>query len=231
MPYRVFKTGRTTGTTFGLITRMFVTGIRADDQPFENQFTISPLPNSGPFNAEGDSGSAVVNLSNRIAALLWGVDEATGMIGVATPIGEVNVALGIEVAIAQTQHLQEPVVVPRAEDLLARLKSNEGRRIASFVSEYGPEVRELIYTDRRVLEIWTRHHGHEICNAIIENVALKSTPLPATMAGAPTKPALEEFGAVLIERGSPALGSAIEAVRADIEWLIDRPYADAVGES
>ena len=162
--------------------------------------------------------------------LLWGGDDVRNLI-LASPILNVMHELGVQVVSGPTQQLQEPVVVPPGEELLARLNSNEGRRIASFLSEYGPEVRELIYTDRRVLETWIRHHGHEICNAIIENVALKSTPLPATMAGAPTKTALEEFGAVLIERGSPALSSAIKAVRADIEWLIDRPYAEAASES
>lgn len=231
LPYPVWKTGAKTGTTFGQIIWVDVGGVRIDGWHYEHQLGIRP-PAGDTFALGGDSGSAIMSQFTEgwIMGLLWGGDSARNVI-LASPILNVMNELGIHIVTGPTQQLQEPVVVPPAEELLARLKSDQGRRVSSFLVEYGPIVRDLIYSDRRVGVTWARNHGHEICNVIIENMAMKSTPLPAEMMGAPTQPALEELGAVLIERGSPALGSAIEAVRADIVWLIGRAYSEAAAES
>lgn len=229
LPFPVWKTGITTGTTAGQIVELGVNGVSVEGWHYENQMVMHPDSGTPDFSRAGDSGSAVVSTSlNRIACLLWG---GSGGISIASPIGPVMAQLGITVATSRADELQQPAVVPSFDEALARLKSDQGIRIASFLMEYGPVVRNLIYTDRRVGLIWARNHGHEICNEIIENVATKSIPLPAKMAGAPTKPALEEFGDALMERGRPDLRSAIEAIRSDIEWLIDRPYKEVVGES
>lgn len=161
----------------------------------------------------------------RVVALLWGGDPLHSY---ASPIAFVVNELGLEVATGDgdTKQFHEPVVVPSHEELLARLKSEQGKRVASFLRKHVAVISDLISSDRRVGVTWSRHNFHRICNAIIENVAIKSTPLPAEMIGVGTKAAFEELGAALIERGSPELGAAIEEVRGDIEWMIGRPYAD-----
>jgi hypothetical protein len=233
LPYPVWKTGRTTGTTFGEITDMNVTGYRDDDWPYEQQMRIASN-DSDPFSEPGDSGSAVVSDDFRIAGLLWGGDDPDKnpppFSSYASPISFVTEELGVEVAHGDMEQLPEPVVVPSFEELLARLKSDQGKRVASFLIEHVPVISDLIYNDRRVGVIWNRHPFHEFCNAIIENVATKATPLPAEMIGVATKPALEELGAILVKQGSSELDSAIEAVRSDIEWMIGRPYADVAGK-
>jgi len=187
-------------------------GVTRDGHRYDGQMVIDPAIRDGIFLDGSDSGSAIVSgFFVRVVGLLWGGQLIPNGEAYANPIDKVLDALELLIWIAPPQQLQKPVVVPPAEELLARLKSDQGRRISSFLAEYGPIVRDLIEADRRVAVIWTRNHGHEICNSIIENMAMESTPLPAEMMGARTQPALEEFGAALIERGSPALGSAVEA--------------------
>jgi hypothetical protein len=226
LPYPVWKTGRTTGTTYGNITGLYASGTRSDGWNFVDQILISPgMPS---FSDKGDSGSAILDSQNRIVALLWGGSPSNTL---GSPIAVVMAQLGLTVATTAAQQAQQLVTVPAFDGLLARFASERAKKIARFVAEYGPVIRELIYTDYRVGVVWSHYHGHEICNAIIENVATGSTPLPATIAGTPTKHAFEQFGAVLVKRGSPALGAAIEAIRGDIEWLIDRPNAEVAGKS
>jgi hypothetical protein len=225
LPYPVWKTGRTTGTTTGNITALYVSGTRTDGWNYVNQILITP--DSSPFSSPGDSGSGILDSQSRVVALLWGGGTSFTL---GSPIAAVMAQLGITVPTSVGERVQQPVAVSGFDELLAKLNSGRGRKIVSFVSEFGPVIRELIYTDYRVGVVWAHHHGHQICNAIIENVATQSTPLPGTIAGAPTKHAFEQFGEVLLKRGSPALRSAIEAIREDIEWLIDRPLADVTSE-
>jgi hypothetical protein len=225
LPYPVWKTGRTTGTTVGKITALNVSGTRTDGWNYVNQILITP--DSAPFSSPGDSGSGILDSQARIVGLLWGGNTSVTL---GSPIAAVMAQLGITVATSVAVQVQQLVTVPGFDELLAKLNSGRGRKIVSFVSEFGPVIRELVYADYRVGIVFAHHHGHEICNAIIENVAAQSTPLPGTIAGAPTKHAFEQFGAVLLKRGSPALRSAIEAIRGDIEWLIDRSFADVTSE-
>src|SRR5205085_7384017 len=130
LPYPVWKTGITTGTTTGQITQLGLSGTSKTGWRFENQMVIVPDSTSpSGFSQAGDSGSAIVSSSlNRIAALLWGGDDRSG-VSVACPIGPVLSQLGITVAVSSLEELQEPAVVPSFEEAMARFKSDPGRRI------------------------------------------------------------------------------------------------------
>jgi len=88
---RVQKTGRTTGYTTGTITQVEVT-VRIDyygpSALFEGQLMASPM------SQPGDSGSAVLDVEERVVGLLFaGSDAAT----VINPIAEVLSALDVEI--------------------------------------------------------------------------------------------------------------------------------------
>lgn len=72
----VYKVGRTTGYTEGMVTGILGTA-RLDYAPkkkayFVDQILVdATLDNVGPFSAPGDSGSAVLNMSNEVVGLLF----------------------------------------------------------------------------------------------------------------------------------------------------------------
>lgn len=226
LPYPVWKTGRTTGTTRGQITALNLRGTRGDDGwQFVNQLLIQNT-DGGPFSQPGDSGSAVLDFQSRVVGLLWGANSA-GTNNGASPIVPVLQQLGIQVGVGG--NARQPVTVPGFDTLLAGLGSTErGKRIADFLSTHVPEVCALVREDRRVGTVWTRRRGHQICNQVIENLATGEVPLPSTLAGAPAHEVFDALHKVLVKQGSPCLAAAVEAIHDDFVWLIDRAHAEIV---
>jgi hypothetical protein len=98
-PSGVFKVGRTTGYTEGVVTRIAVASrvnYAGKSAFFVNQIEVAATAdNVGPFSRPGDSGSGVLNHAHDLVGLLFaGTDERT----LVNPIDEVLTALGTLVA-------------------------------------------------------------------------------------------------------------------------------------
>ena len=96
----VRKRGRTTGLTFGTVDTVDLTltldyGGGIGNRTLTRQVGIRPDTGSSPrFGAPGDSGSVVVDGSNRVVGLYFAGFDGGGY-GVANPIGPVLSALGV----------------------------------------------------------------------------------------------------------------------------------------
>ena len=94
-PAGVYKVGRTTGYTEGIVTRIAVASrvnYSGKSAFFTNQIEVAATAdNVGPFSRPGDSGSGVLNHAHELVGLLFaGTDERT----LVNPIDAVMTALG-----------------------------------------------------------------------------------------------------------------------------------------
>jgi hypothetical protein len=85
----VLKRGRTTELTTGEVIDIIYDG---------SQILIHPTGGSPKFADHGDSGSVIVNASDRVIGLLWATDAATRTKGVANHIGQVMQEMNILIA-------------------------------------------------------------------------------------------------------------------------------------
>jgi hypothetical protein len=97
---RVWKSGRTTGVTTGIVEDVSadvdVGGYPDGTQGFRDQIIVAQ-DDSLPIVRGGDSGSLVVDDSQRAVGLLFGGERRSGAYFIANHIAEVIDALGIEV--------------------------------------------------------------------------------------------------------------------------------------
>lgn len=93
----VTKTGAATGTTTGIILDTNYSET-LDDQAYSApaQILIRPIDGRPAFSSEGDSGSLLLNDSNKAVGLLWGTN--TRGEGIACPIAPVLYAMNITLA-------------------------------------------------------------------------------------------------------------------------------------
>ena len=99
----VRKRGRTTRLTSGIVDTVDLTitldyGAGVGRRTLSRQVGVRPNP-SARFGAAGDSGSVVVDGSNRVVGLYFAGDDSSGY-GIANPIGPVLSALGVSLGSA-----------------------------------------------------------------------------------------------------------------------------------
>jgi hypothetical protein len=93
----VTKTGAATGTTTGIIVDTnYSETLDGQACSAPAQILIRPVDNGSTFSSEGDSGSLLVNDSNKAVGLLWGMN--TRGEGIACPIAPVLYAMNITLA-------------------------------------------------------------------------------------------------------------------------------------
>ena len=95
----VTKLGATSGITTGLIADIdfsAMVSVKGRKYFAQRQLLIRPREGHCAFSAEGDSGSIVVDCSNRAVGLLWGTNVRGE--GVASPIAPVLYAMNIALA-------------------------------------------------------------------------------------------------------------------------------------
>ncbi|MGI8771687.1 MAG: trypsin-like serine protease [Acidobacteriaceae bacterium] len=122
----VFKRGRTTGKTPGVVQHLAVTGILNDSpRQYTNAFIIqSAPPTVDPFSTHGDSGAAIVGPGRRVVGILFsGVDTFSW----AMPITQVISAfpalqLNLAPAPASGQAADAVRVVPKSAAQMAALE-------------------------------------------------------------------------------------------------------------
>ena len=95
----VEKRGYVTGLTHGKITNVAYSGTSSGGRKFKNQVIVSKINSGDPaLSGSGDSGSAWVFESEvKVTGLHWGGD-GVGNEAYASPIGDVEAALGVTVA-------------------------------------------------------------------------------------------------------------------------------------
>jgi len=101
---RVYKVGRTTGFTEGVVTNIAGTTLvpyQGGTAFFAGQIVIQPTAdNVGPFSDRGDSGSGIVNEDHELVGLLFAGSGARTLVN---PIAEVLAQLGTASGIAGLQ--------------------------------------------------------------------------------------------------------------------------------
>lgn len=231
----VWKTGRTTGTTFFKIRALGASGLDSRGRYFRDQLAVETNRPGDRLAGPGDSGSAIMDYDYHVVGLLWSVGP-DGEWGYANPIQAVLNRFNLTVATPDTLAVKEVHSAPSVESLvmtaLQNLKATaHGRSIAAFVETHGPAVRELIENNDHVAVVWNRIGGHQICTAIVANLLAQECPLPQKAGSMDTREAFEAFGKVLNERAQPELAASAMALRDDLEWLLGRSYQEAFPNS
>ncbi|HYI09826.1 MAG TPA: hypothetical protein VEK57_12250 [Thermoanaerobaculia bacterium] len=202
---------------------------------FYDQYLIRSV-NNKPFATDGDSGSVVLDQQNRVVALLWGWIEEKGM-GLATPIGVVLDALGIEIPVetvantirtvpaapapaAGGQPASPPAPVPALAPMLRQklrdaetevASTAEGRRYRDTVRNHVAEVRLLLRENWRVAAVWNRYAGPGLMQAIIHAVNKPDEPMPVVLNDRPLAECVTRISAIFRRFGSPALAEDVRA--------------------
>jgi hypothetical protein len=150
---------------------------------YQNQISIS---STSPFSVPGDSGSVLLDSSNRVVGLIFGGTPA-GTLSLACPIDQVQSQLQINIAtgtalgqvftvpaspsnttagdpiIISAPLVSGAVVSPRAEKLSQTYKkvlsTKRGREYDKLYHVHMDEVRHLINTNKRVATVWHRNQG------------------------------------------------------------------------
>lgn len=96
---RVFKVGRTTQVTEGVVSAFDVDNLPVEFDKgiltFDDQIEISPAAGAGPFSLGGDSGSLIVDEELRAVALLFAGNDLD--VTYANPISTVLALLGVKI--------------------------------------------------------------------------------------------------------------------------------------
>ena len=243
-PMTVFKRGRTTqridSAHGGLIRGIHVSGtVGGTLRFFNNSFLVQSVNNS-PFSVPGDSGAAIVNLSNNVVGINWG---ASGIWGFATPIDLIvaafpTLALNLAPAPAVGQDPNAVRIVPkpaahmeavadpgvRAVPSMAsapirnRLLEAEkeviampaGRRYADLIRCHFNEGLKLINGNRKVATAWHRNGGPELLQAIFGVIQRNDQRLPSHLQGRPLSECLTRILRVMARYASPRFAADLE---------------------
>jgi hypothetical protein len=150
---------------------------------YQNQISIS---STTKFSVPGDSGSVLLDNSNRVVGLIFGGNEA-GTTSLACPIAQVQSQLQINIATgtAAGQVFTVPAspsnttsgdpvdmtsvltggaaISPRTEKLNKAYKkvlsTGKGREYDRLYHTHMEEVRHLVNTNKRVATVWHRNQG------------------------------------------------------------------------
>jgi hypothetical protein len=236
----VYKVGNTTGLTVGVVSDFM--GPLVDDVTHEqvnNVVLIDHIAGYSDkdqvplFSAEGDSGSAIMNLANQVCGVLTGdysVDNPppTKHQTFACHIYPVLEQLGATIRIspdpvvptgARTRDDDEPE--PLAEPLHALraqiADSPNGPRLLGFVERHGREAYDLVLHRRAVTVAWHRHRGAQFAALAARELRNRSQVIPQEADGVPLTSLLRAMAQVLDQCGSAELRTALGA---DEAWLL-----------
>ncbi|MFO7679611.1 MAG: hypothetical protein R6X34_06125 [Chloroflexota bacterium] len=233
----VIKVGRTSDKTQGTILSItHGTPANADEgRPARtNQILIQPNAGVTLFQDRGDSGSVLVDASNRVVGIMWGAYLVPGSSlyghGIASPIGPVLSGLNIsiptgglttssaaagvfmETAVSSSQFRQPQ---PEATQLLAHLQARlsqttQGRSLLALIETHRREVITLINQKRPVTVTWHRKQGPAYLAALGRSLKEPSYRIPLEINDVSRQQAFLSITAILAEHGSDSLRHTID---------------------
>jgi hypothetical protein len=250
----VWKVGGETKLTVGVITAVNAQAVLGDGPLatiVDNQILVAPLagfrttttdPDTGTpktvevFSMQGDSGSAYMNLQNKVVGLHH---HGSPSGGVGTNIDVVLSKLGGATVLTETDGVAHPTAaestvlarslwseVPPATDfdaveqkLRARLSESRcGAAVLALMKEHLPEILALVWQRRAVTVAWHRHHGPAFVALFARALATETKPFPTHAGAVARRATLRAMADVLVAQGSGALSNALAEAR---PWLLD----------
>jgi hypothetical protein len=200
---------------------------------YQNQILINSPDMFGDF---GDSGSVVLDNSNRIVGLFFGGNDP-GTIAFACPIAQVESQLQIHIATgtAPGQVFTVPaspsnttsgepidmapliaagaVVSPRSEKLNEAYKkvlsTKKGREYDKLYHVHMDEVRQLINTNKRVATVWHRNQGPAFLVHFSNSIMDEKYILPEQVKLVYLTNLLDNMATILTQYGSIGLKQGI----------------------
>jgi len=240
----VFKVGQSTLRAEGVVVDdnypSFSITLGGTIHTFTGQIAIQNVDPTKPFSDHGDSGSAIINIDNKIVGLLFAGGKNVPVKGTPQPfvtlanhIADVFTALNIRieyspdvVTIAGATLTDVPPAIVEApipqpyRALRERLERHENTaRLFALGRYHNEEVRYLINHCRAVTVAWHRCQGSALLATVMNAVRDGHYRLPATVKGVPLPEALERMRTVLSQHGSPKLKETMNSVGAFL--LID----------
>jgi hypothetical protein len=259
----VRKVGATTGRTGGTVLSVDFP-IPADPDAelpeMQHQIVLGPVQAEGKkladglvhFASEGDSGAAIMDDQNRVAALLIRKANLSGQSappwvgfgGVGIDINRITTELGITIFPSSTPI---PTQATRAlvpglgiyklpglsgeqlarrnviEAAKAQLRQFElGRRLIEFLARHESEIRQLVNHDRRVTIAWHRARGPAFLAILLRDLRELESPLPASFDGLSVSGGLSAVHSAVAERGSPQLVADMSALWEPVRSTVER---------
>jgi hypothetical protein len=238
----VFKVGQSTLRTEGVVVDdnypSFDITKDGTTYTFTGQIHIENINNTLPFSDHGDSGSVIINLSNKIVGLLFasGIPPAgSGLpfLSLANHISDVLSELNIRIPYSQDVEviagetltdvpsavLEAPVPEPYRA-LRERLESKEvTAKLFALGQRHSEEIAYLVNHCRPVTVAWHRSHGPALLATVMCAVRDGHYKLPATVKGVAPFEVLERMRDALSQHGSAALREMIASAEIDLEEL------------
>ena len=235
----VFKYGQKTLRTEGRVVDdnypTFTISRGGQNYTFNGQIAIQNVDHSVAFSEHGDSGSAVINLDNKIVGLLFAGGANLDVHGTRQPfvslanhIHDVLTALNIRIPyganvvttagepLADVPVLEAPVPEPYRA-LRERLEARPSTaRLVALGERHRDEIVALVNQRHRVTLAWHRCQGPALLATVMAAVRDGHYRMPGAINGVAPRDALVRMREVLIEHGSAALRATLQSADADL---------------
>lgn len=236
LPYPVWKTGRSTATTYGNVTIINTAVNHPGGGGIQMTGQLIVDGGTAPMAASGDSGSAIVDDSNDITALLWGIIPNTNN-AVASPIAAVEADLNLAGPVvpenADSQEMPVTDFEPVIAGVLHRFEANPRcAPVAAFVRIHGAEIDRLLSSNDHLAVAWHKNSGHDILLTVMNNVQDGTTPLPSKIFnGQDVVEAMDAFGAAMKDHGPGDIAEDAYGIRNALVWMVGKSYAEVFGNA
>lgn len=180
LPYYVQKRGAITGLRVGAISQIDYSGDRNDGWHFEGQYYISAKIN---FAEPGDSGSAVVDLDNKVVGLLWGTALSGSIyMGCASPINLVLQKLSVQMLTFEESFALPPYSETLTDKLEALLnQSSRGQGYWEAWREHKIYLLERFHQTARLQAIWQKTPEVELRDMMRSAALNPDSKIPSTI--------------------------------------------------
>jgi len=239
----VFKVGKSTGRTEGVVVDdnypSFDIVKDGTTHTFTGQIAIQNIDNTKPFSAHGDSGSAIINLDNKIVGLLFASGKDVPVKGVQQPfatlanhISDVLSALKISIPYSQdvrvisgetltdVPNIREAPIPKPYRAIRRRLESEKATaKLLAIGQRHSDEVTYLVNHCRPVTVTWRRCEGPAFLATVMGAVRDGHYRLPQMIKGVAPYELLERMKLVLSQHGSAELRETMNSAEVDLKEI------------
>jgi hypothetical protein len=244
----VWKVGNRTGLTAGLVEDPLGT-VGDEDSDTDNHNVILVRPLAGykfedvqQFADHGDSGSMLVDLSNRVVGIVTGIfkhkdeDGKSQWFAYACNIDPVLAFLKVTINPSPDPASPTAAVLAAVEEdgpdevdfgerfhgLAARARTTPaGLTLMRLIERHAAEVYDLVNRRRAVTVVWHRHRGPAFVALFARALGNSAGVLPAEADGVSLGSMVAAMGAALRQHGSPGLRSDVEKYERWVLGVID----------